>query len=33
MGKLMAVPIVAIWNFSASRFWAFARKADVRRET
>jgi putative flippase GtrA len=24
LGKMMAVPIVAIWNFSASRFWAFA---------
>jgi putative flippase GtrA len=23
-GKLAAVPIVAIWNFSASKFWAFA---------
>jgi len=24
LGKLAAVPIVAIWNFAASKFWAFA---------
>lgn len=24
LGKLAAVPIVALWNFSASKFWAFA---------
>lgn len=24
LGKMAAVPIVAIWNFSASKFWAFA---------
>jgi hypothetical protein len=22
-GKLTAVPIVAFWNFTASKFWAF----------
>jgi putative flippase GtrA len=25
MGKLAAIPIVAFWNFTASKFWAFAR--------
>lgn len=25
LGKALAVPLVAIWNFSASKFWAFAR--------
>jgi putative flippase GtrA len=27
LGKMAAIPIVAIWNFSASKFWAFGIKA------
>jgi putative flippase GtrA len=27
LGKMAAVPIVAFWNFSASKFWAFGAKA------
>jgi putative flippase GtrA len=25
LGKIAAVPLVAIWNFTASKFWAFAK--------
>jgi putative flippase GtrA len=31
LGKALAVPVVAIWNFSASKFWAFA--GPLRRES